>query len=166
MDSISQRRAAGAAPAGVAILLALAAFSIATFALAAAQAPPPTDETQRPIATAPHDAPHGRSQQRTLLQDPLHAAPGKQATLLRIEYPPGWIGQRHYHTGDVFLYVLSGGFTIDVDGGKRTTIGAGETYHEAVHDVMQARNASTSEPTTLLLFQIGDAGERLTITVD
>jgi quercetin dioxygenase-like cupin family protein len=118
------------------------------------------------VVTLGADPPHGRSQQRTLLQDPLHAIAGKQATLLRIEYPPGWIGQRHYHTGDVILYVLSGRFTIDVDGGKRTTIGPGDTYHEAVHSVMQARNASASEATTLLLFQVGDPGERLTVTVD
>jgi quercetin dioxygenase-like cupin family protein len=115
-----------------------------------------------------HDShePHGRSKQETLLQDPLHAVPGKQATLLRIEYPPGWVGRRHYHTGDVILYVLEGRFVVDVDGAKRTTIGPGEAYHEAVKSVMQARNGSATEPTRLLLFQVGGKGEQLTVTVD
>jgi len=113
-----------------------------------------------------HDASRGRSKQDVLLQDPLYAVPGKQAHLLRIEYPPGWIGERHYHTGDVFLYVLSGGFTVDVDGAERTTIRAGQAYHEALNKVMQARNASTSEPTTILLFQVGDQGERMTVITD
>jgi quercetin dioxygenase-like cupin family protein len=108
----------------------------------------------------------GRSEQETLLQDPLFAIPGKQAHLLRIEYPPGWIGRRHYHTGDVFLYVLEGRFTIDVEGKERITIGAGEAYHEAVKAEMQARNASATEPTRLLLFQVGDQGERLTVVTD
>jgi quercetin dioxygenase-like cupin family protein len=121
---------------------------------------------QEPHTAAEHDAPHGKSKQDILLQDPLYAVPGKQAHLLRIEYPPGWVGQRHYHTGDVFLYVLSGGFTIDVDGAKRTTIRAGEAYHEALNKVMQARNASTSEATTILLFQVGDEGERMTVVTD
>jgi quercetin dioxygenase-like cupin family protein len=113
-----------------------------------------------------HDSPRGRSKQDILLQDPLYAIPGKQAHLLRIEYPAGWIGERHYHTGDVFLYVLSGGFTVDVDGAERKTIRAGEAYHEALNKVMQARNASTTEPTTILLFQVGNQGERTTVISD
>jgi quercetin dioxygenase-like cupin family protein len=121
---------------------------------------------QEPRPAGAHDQAHGRSKQQVLLQDPLFAIPGKQAHLLRIEYPPGWIGQRHYHTGDVFLYVLSGAFTVDVDGAQRTTIRAGESYHEALDKVMQARNASTTEPTTILLFQVGNPGERTTVVVD
>jgi quercetin dioxygenase-like cupin family protein len=121
-------------------------------------------QEQRPKGD--HDRAHGRSKQEILLQDPLHAIPGKQGHLLRIEYPPGWVGQRHYHTGDVFLYVLSGAFTVDVDGAARTTIRAGQAYHEALDKVMQARNASTTEPTTILLFQVGNQGERMTVVTD
>ena len=113
-----------------------------------------------------HDGPRGRSKQDVLLQDPLYAIPGKQAHLLRIEYPAGWIGERHYHTGDVFLYVLSGAFTVDVDGAERKTLRAGQAYHEALNKVMQARNGSTTEPTTILLFQVGDPGERTTVISD
>ena len=113
-----------------------------------------------------HDGPRGRSKQDVLLQDPLYAIPGKQAHLLRIEYPAGWIGERHYHPGDVFLYVLSGAFTVDVDGAERKTLRAGQAYHEALNKVMQARNASTTEPTTILLFQVGNQGERTTVISD
>jgi quercetin dioxygenase-like cupin family protein len=136
--------------------IALIAAGLAVL-VAGAQEPPPVHD---------HEQPHGRSKQEILLQDPLHAIPGKQAHLLRIEYPPGWVGQRHYHTGDVFLYVLSGAFTVDVDGAKRTTIRAGESYHEALDKVMQARNASATEPTTILLFQVGNQGERMTVVTD
>jgi quercetin dioxygenase-like cupin family protein len=138
------------------LLLLVAA---ATLSVAVAQEP----KSQTPHR---HDAPSGRSKQDVLIQDPLYAIPGKQAHLLRIEYPAGWIGERHYHTGDVFLYVLSGGFTIDVDGAERKTIRAGQAYHEALNKVMQARNASTSEPTTILLFQVGNQGERTTVVSD
>jgi len=138
---------------------AMGIVTAATVLIASAQEP----RSQPP---SHHDGPHGRSKQDVLLQDPLHAVPGKQAHLLRIEYPPGWIGERHYHTGDVFLYVLSGGFTVDVDGAERKTIRAGQAYHEALNKVMQARNASTSEPTAILLFQVGDQGERMTVITD
>lgn len=118
-------------------------------------------------ATTPErTASRGRSEQEVLLQDRLFAIPGKQVHLLRIEYPPGWIGRRHYHTGDVVLYVLEGRFTIDVEGAQRKTIGPGEVYHEAVNKEMQARNASTDEPTKILLFQVGDPGERTTVVTD
>ena len=152
------------------LLMVLLIFGDAASLLAGSQ-----ETRQRPTAqpgpapattAAHHEEPHGKSEQETLIQDPLYSIPGKQAHLLRIEYPPGWIGQRHYHTGDVFLYVLSGGFTVDVDGAKRTTIRAGESYHEALDKVMQARNASTTEATTILLFQVGNEGERLTVVTD
>ena len=123
-------------------------------------------QEQTPEAPHRHDGPRGRSKQDILLQDPLYAVPGKQAHLLRIEYPAGWIGERHYHTGDVFLYVLSGAFTVDVDGAERKTLRAGQAYHEALNKVMQARNASTTEPTTILLFRVGNQGERTTVISD
>ena len=123
-------------------------------------------ETRAAAANDDRTTPRGRSEQEVLLSDRLFAIPGKQVHLLRIEYPAGWVGRRHYHTGDVVLYVLDGRFTVDVEGGGRKTIGPGEVYHEAVNKEMQARNASTTEATTILLFQVGDPGERTTVVTD
>ena len=95
----------------------------------------------------------------TILQDPLFAIEGKEASISLTEFPPGWIGGRHYHTGDVFVYVLEGIFIVDVDGEERQTFRRGEVYHEALNRVMQARNFSTTEPTKILVFQVGDKGE-------
>ena len=50
------------------------------------------------------------------LTDDLAAFPGREATVMKAEFPPGWVGGRHYHTGDVFVYVLEGSFVVDVDG--------------------------------------------------
>ena len=74
------------------------------------------------------------------------------------EFPPGWVGGRHYHTGDVFVYVLEGTFVVDVEGEERQTFGPGQVYHEALNRVMQARNLSTAERTKILVFQVGDKG--------
>ncbi|HEU4928491.1 MAG TPA: cupin domain-containing protein, partial [Candidatus Krumholzibacteria bacterium] len=73
--------------------------------------------------------------------------------------PAGWVGERHYHTGDIFVYVLEGHFIVDLDGGERISIGPGEVYHEAVDKVMRAKNGSTDKPVTVLLFQVGDKGK-------
>ena len=101
--------------------------------------------------------------QTIVLRDDLVAIPGKEAHILRVEFPAGWIGGRHYHTGDVFLYVVEGEFVVDVDGEGRKTFGPGEVYHEAVNKVMQARNPSTTVKTKAIVFQVGDKGEPLMI---
>jgi quercetin dioxygenase-like cupin family protein len=147
----------------VSTLLRAALATLVAVAATSSIAQPPEHDAH---ADDDRTAARGRSRQEVLMQDGLHAVPGKQAHLLRIEYPAGWIGRRHYHTGDVFLYVLEGRFSVDVDGKERATIGPGEVYHEAVKVEMQARNASASEPTKILLFQIGNPGERLTVITD
>lgn len=101
-----------------------------------------------------------------LLRDELSTTKGKEVTVMRLELPPGWVGGRHYHTGDVFVYVLEGAFVIDVEGAERKVFRAGEVYHEAVNAEMLARNASTTEPTRLILFQVRKQGEPLMIKAD
>ena len=93
--------------------------------------------------------------------DPEDCAFEKEGTVLRIELPVGWVAGRHYHTGDVFVCVISGEFVVDVEGQGRQQFRPGEVYHEAVNTTMQARNPSTTERTSLILFQIGGKGEPL-----
>jgi quercetin dioxygenase-like cupin family protein len=101
------------------------------------------------------------AKQDTVLQSALVSVPGKEGTVLRVELPAGWIGDWHYHTGDVFVYVVSGEFVVDVDRQGRQRFGPGEVYHEAVKTTMQARNPSATKRTELILFQVGAKGEPL-----
>lgn len=101
-----------------------------------------------------------------LLRDDLAAIPGKEAQVMFAELPKGWVGGRHYHTGDVFVYVLEGQFSVDVDGEGRHVFGPGQVYHEAVDKVMLARNPSTTAGTKLIVFQVGAKGEPLMIKAD
>jgi quercetin dioxygenase-like cupin family protein len=101
-----------------------------------------------------------------VLRDDLSTIRGKEVNVMRLELPPGWVGERHYHTGDVFVYVLEGKFVVDVDGEDRKVFGPGEVYHEAVNTAMLARNASTTQRTRLILFQVGDKGEPLMMKAD
>lgn len=102
----------------------------------------------------------------TVLQDDLVALPGNEAHIIRAEFPAGWVGERHYHTGDVFVYVLEGEFVVDVDGEGRKRFGAGEVYHEAVDTVMQARNPGTEVATKAIIFQVGPKGTPLMIKAE
>ena len=101
--------------------------------------------------------------QQEVLKSELASVPGKEGTVLRVELPAGWIGDWHYHTGDVFVYVVSGEFVVDLDGQGRKRFGAGQVYHEAVNTTMQARNGSATRSTELILFQVGGKGEPLMI---
>ena len=100
-----------------------------------------------------------RTQQ--LLREDLSAIAGKEATVQAIELPPGWVGEKHFHTGDVFVYVQEGRLAVDVAGVGEKVVDAGQVYHEAINTVMQARNGAKGKPTRLLLFQVGGKGEPL-----
>ena len=101
------------------------------------------------------------AEQQAVLTSDLVSVPGKEGTVLRVELPVGWVGGWHYHTGDVFVYVVSGEFVVDVEGQGRKQFRPGDVYHEAVNTTMQARNPSAKQRTTLILFQVGGKGEPL-----
>lgn len=82
------------------------------------------------------------AKQEAVLKSDLISVPGKEGTVLRVDLPRGWIGDWHYHTGDVFVYVISGQFAVDVEGEGRKQFGPGHVYHEAVNTTMRARNPS------------------------
>jgi DNA-binding winged helix-turn-helix (wHTH) protein/quercetin dioxygenase-like cupin family protein len=113
--------------------------------------------------TPPRQEYRGTAWQEKLLQSDLVAVPGKQATVLSLKLPAGWVGEAHYHSSDVLVYVLDGELTVDVEGQARKTFGAGEVCHMAVNTVMTARNPSTKRSTQLILFQVGGKGEPLMI---
>jgi hypothetical protein len=47
-----------------------------------------------------------------LLRDDLVAVAGKEASIQALELAAGWVGDWHYHTGDVFVYVQEGEFVV------------------------------------------------------
>ncbi|MBI2487356.1 MAG: cupin domain-containing protein [Deltaproteobacteria bacterium] len=106
------------------------------------------------------------AKQTKVLQDDLAVIEGKEVNIIAVELLPGWVGEKHYHTGDVFVYVQEGEFIVDVEGEGRKSFGPGEVYHEAVNKVMQARNGSQTNTTKVMLFQVGNKGEPLMIKAE
>ncbi len=76
--------------------------------------------------------------------------------------PAGFVGGKHFHPGDVFVYVLEGALTVETEKGVRT-VAAGELYPEVAGMVMVGKNLSTSVATKLLVFQVGDTGKPMMI---
>ena len=101
-----------------------------------------------------------------LVQAPLSGAPGQIAVIKRLEMEPGWVGGRHFHTGDVFVYVVEGSIVFTLDGKAPMTLEAGEMLHELPNQVMSVANASSTEPLKIILFQVNDDGKPLMIKAD
>jgi len=91
-----------------------------------------------------------------MLRD-LVGTPGKEATMITVEYPPGWSSSPHRHDAQTFVYVLEGSVVMAVQGGKEVTLGPGETFYESPDDVHSvSRNASATKPAKFLVFMLKD----------
>lgn len=103
-----------------------------------------------------------KAKAKTLHKAPLPGVQGKEVIIKHFAAPPGFVGGRHSHPGSVFVYVLEGEFTVEIDG-KTKTFRAGQLYPEAINKVMQARNLSTSDDLEVLVFQVGDIGKPMMV---
>jgi quercetin dioxygenase-like cupin family protein len=93
----------------------------------------------------------------SLLSQDLPQIPGKEVSMLTVEYLPGGASLPHRHDAEVFVYVLEGSVIMQVDGQKAVTLGPGGTFHEGPNDVhRQSRNASATQPAKFLVFMIKD----------
>ncbi|MGO4812639.1 cupin domain-containing protein [Cupriavidus sp. 2MCAB6] len=94
-----------------------------------------------------------------LLTEALPEYPGKEATMIVVEYPPGAVDPVHRHDAHAFVYVLEGSIVMGVRGGKEVTLKAGETFHERPNDIHTVgRNASTTQPAKFVVFLIKNKG--------
>lgn len=92
---------------------------------------------------------------------PLMAKPlgfeGKEGLAITVEYAPGASTPVHKHDAHVFVYVLEGAVTMQVEGGQAVTLGPGEMFYESPADVHAvSKNASDTEPARFLVFFVKD----------
>ena len=89
----------------------------------------------------------------------LEGIAGKEMLVLVVEYPPGGVSQPHRHNATVFVYVLEGAVTMQVQGSAPVTLKPGETFYEAPGDVhVTSANASSSAPAKFLVYMVKDKG--------
>ena len=81
-------------------------------------------------------------------------------------YPPSWQAPTHYHDGDLFIYVVAGEFEITTDEDGKVIYSSSEAMQMAAETIMDARNASNTEPLKLVIFQIGEPGGPFLIPVE
>ena len=89
----------------------------------------------------------------------LEGIAGKEMLVLMVEYAPGGVSQPHRHNASVFVYVLEGSVTMQVQGSAPVTLKSGETFFEAPGDVhVTSANASSSVPAKFLVYMVKDKG--------
>lgn len=95
----------------------------------------------------------------TLMTKALSDYPGKEATMITVDYPPGSVDPVHRHNAHAFVYVLQGSIVMAVNGGKPVTLKAGDSYYEGPNDVHTiGRNASQTEPAKFVVVLLKDKG--------
>jgi quercetin dioxygenase-like cupin family protein len=94
-----------------------------------------------------------------LMTRDINGISNKEALMLTVTYLPGGASLPHRHDAQVFVYVLEGAMTMQVDGGDLMTIGPGQIFYEGPHDVHRiSANASQTEAAKILVFIIKDKG--------
>jgi quercetin dioxygenase-like cupin family protein len=92
---------------------------------------------------------------RVLFQSSIEPENGTDVLIREAYFPPGWEAPRHYHNGNLFIYVIEGEFevTMEPDGKQVYLQGQALQMKPGVH--MDARNPSNTNPLKLSVFQVG-----------
>jgi quercetin dioxygenase-like cupin family protein len=105
-----------------------------------------------------------KSKVAPLMSKDVTGCPGKEVTMITVEYAPGESDVIHRHNAQVFVYVLEGKVVMQVKGGEPLTLGPGQTFYEGPKDIhLVSRNASGTESAKFLVFFMKDKGAPLLI---
>ena len=70
-------------------------------------------------------------------------------------FPPEWTAPRHYHNGNLFIYVIEGKFEAIMEPMGKMVYRRGDTLQMKSGVTMDARNPSDTDPLNLSVFQVG-----------
>lgn len=105
-----------------------------------------------------------KARAKTLYKAPLEGVDGKEVVVKHFSIPPKFVGGKHMHPGPVFVYVLEGELTVELEGSTKT-FRAGELYPEEINSAMVGKNLSGTDDLEILVFQVGDIGKPMMIKV-
>jgi quercetin dioxygenase-like cupin family protein len=100
---------------------------------------------------------------KTLLQEPAEIA-NREGHLSILTAAPGGTSAAHKHPGPIFAYILKGEIQNQVDPGEPKVYRVGDVFYEPpLHVHRLFRNLSNTGPAELLIFEIAEKGQPLTI---
>jgi quercetin dioxygenase-like cupin family protein len=96
----------------------------------------------------------------SLMARDLVGVPGKEVLMLTVEYLPGGASVPHRHDANVFVYVLEGALTMQVENGLPVTVKPGQSVYESPTDIhVTSANASKTASAKILVFIVKDTGK-------
>ena len=103
----------------------------------------------------------------SLFSKELTDVPGKEISVITVEYPPGGSDPVHRHNAHGVIYVLEGSIVMQVKGGKEVTLKPGQTFYEGPNDIHTVgRNASKTKPAKFLVFFLKEKGAPILTPVE
>jgi len=102
----------------------------------------------------------------SLMTKALPEFPGKEMTMIMVEYPPGGADPIHKHDAHAFVYVLEGSIVMGVKGSEPVTLTPGQTFYEGPKDIHTiGRNASQTQPAKFVVVLLKDKDAPILIPV-
>lgn len=102
-----------------------------------------------------------------LMTKDLASVPGKEVTMITVDYAPGAADPVHRHNASAFVYVLEGSIEMQMKGGKKALLHPGDTFFEDPHGVhLVGRNASRTKPAKFLVVLIKEKDAPILIPTD
>src|SRR5262245_26697981 len=103
----------------------------------------------------------------SLMSKDLPEAPGKEALMILVEYPPGSSDPAHRHNAHALVYVLEGSIVMQLKGGQQVTLKPGQTFYEGPDDVhVVGRNASKTKPAKFVVVLIKAKGAPVVVPAE
>jgi quercetin dioxygenase-like cupin family protein len=101
-----------------------------------------------------------------LMSKALVGIPGKEVTMITVDYPPGATDPVHRHNASAFVYVLEGSVVMRMKGEKAVTLHPGDTFYEDPSGIhLVGRNASDTKPAKFLVFLVKDKDAPILVPV-
>ncbi len=101
-----------------------------------------------------------------LLKTAVAGVEGKEVVILHLSAPPGFATAKHFHPGQVFVYILEGTITIEIEGDAPLKLGPGDVFQEPSGRSMVGKNLSSTHGAKFLVFQISDKGKPLMVKAE
>ena len=102
-----------------------------------------------------------------LMTKPLVGVPGKEVTMITVDYAPGASDPVHRHDANAFVYVLEGTVEMQMEGAEKVTLRPGQTFYEAPDGVhLVGRNASDTEPARFVVLLVKSEGAPILVPVE
>ena len=108
----------------------------------------------------------GTQYNKVLFSSNIDKTDGSEVLIREAYFPPGWKAPRHYHNGNLFIYVIEGEFEVIMEATGKVLYKSGDALQMKPGMEMDARNPSNTNPLKLSVFQVGRPNDPFVVPVE